>query len=120
MNSCVRMKGIKIERERTMNNKTNTNRRSVLAIVLCVCLIMVISFSYLYIFTHSNHHCTGNECPVCEQIHIAEHMIEQIKSAIINLAVLISAVFFVCHLVKMAYILVENDTLVKQKVRLNN
>jgi hypothetical protein len=100
--------------------KTNANRRSFLAIMLCVCLIIVLSLSYLYIFTHSKHHCTGNECPVCEQIHVAEHIIEQIKSAITTIAVNVSAVFFVCRFFKMTYILVDNNTLVKQKVRLNN
>lgn len=96
------------------------SKKSIMAFVLCICLIAMLSLSYLYIFTHNNHNCTGRDCPVCEQIHIAEHIIEQIRNAINIVAVFYTAVFFLCHCIEMTYILLEKDSPVKRKVRLNN
>lgn len=98
----------------------NSSKRSLMAFILCASLVLVISFSYLYIFSHNNHSCSGQECPVCEQIQIAEHMIEQIKNAMITIAVIYMTVFFVCRLLEMTCVLLENDSPVKRKVRLNN
>lgn len=98
----------------------NNSKRSLMAFVLCASLILVLCFSYLYIVTHNNHHCSGHECPVCEQIQIAEHMIEQIKNAMITIDVIFMVAFFVCHLLEMTYVLLEKDSPVKRKVRLNN
>lgn len=98
----------------------NSSKRSLMAFVLCTALILVLSFSYLYIFSNNNHQCSEHECPVCEQIQIAEHIIEQVKNAIITIAVLCMTVFFICHLLDMTYVLLVKDSLVKRKVRLNN
>lgn len=99
----------------------NTNlRKSMIAIIMCVCLIMVLSLSYLFIVTNEEHHCTGKHCPICEQIQLAEHIIEQIKIAIKTVAVLISAIIFIYYSIKVVYIFDESNTPVKRKVRMND
>lgn len=105
-------------KERTMNNKIS--KKSMLALFMCVCLSLVLSLSYLYVFTHIKHQCTQSECPVCERIQVAAHMIEQIRNTVLGIAVLITAVFFACYFKKITYLFIVSNTPVRNKVRLNN
>lgn len=99
--------------------KTNF-RKSLLAVIMCACLIIVLSLSYLFIITHKEHHCSGHNCSVCEQLQIAENIIGQIKLAFKTVTVLISAILFIYYCVKVVYIFYESDTPIKRKVRMNH
>ncbi|MFA9377342.1 MAG: hypothetical protein ACERKZ_11390 [Lachnotalea sp.] len=95
-------------------------RKKYLAVFMCMCVVALISLSYLFIVTHAEHNCTGKDCPICAQIQVAQHFIEQIKTAIITVAVFISAIILSYYNKKVVCIFEESNTLIKQKVRLNN
>ncbi len=103
----------------TAMNKTNFRKR-ILALAMCACLIIVLSLSYLFIINHKEHHCSGKNCSVCEQLQIAENIIGQIKLALKAVAVLTSAILFVYYSIKIVYIFLKNDTPIKRKVRMNH
>lgn len=96
------------------------SKKRLLAILLCLCLTLVLSLSYYYIFTNSKHICSGHDCRVCEQLQIAEHLIEQIKHAIVPTVIIIMTVLLVYHFKKLVDTLFEKDSPVDRKVRLNH
>jgi hypothetical protein len=96
------------------------NRKKMIAWFICIFLIMVLSLSYLFIVTHKKHQCTGDKCPICEQLQLAEHIIAQIKTAVLPAIILLVSNIFVYESKKNVHIFHESDTLIKRKVRLNN
>jgi len=78
-------------------------------------------FSAVFIFTHAHHHCTGNDCPVCAQLHIAAQLLNGLK------AVFIALVFFSAILIIRSIAIVSDGrniicfpTLVGLKVKLSD
>lgn len=67
--------------------------KKILVLVLCLALLCVPLFSFFYIVGHINHECTGADCPICAQIEVSIHNINDFKTLYIAaLCVLIFAV----------------------------
>ena len=68
----------------------------------------------------TNHHCTGEACPVCANIHQAEQTLRNlITGTIVHAAV--NPILIMCVLVIADHVLfIARTSLVSQKVRLNN
>lgn len=57
----------------------NFNKR-ILVLILCLALLCVPLFSFFYIVGHINHECTGSDCPICTQIEVSVHNINNSKT----------------------------------------
>lgn len=98
-----------------------TKKDKLLAILACLAIIFVALFSAIFVGLDLHHDCSGHDCSVCASIHYAESIIRSISLAIVKTASLaaITAVFIIELLVVRKSSL-PSQTLVSQKVRLDN
>lgn len=98
----------------------NTRKHKIVSFMMCIIFILVILFSLFYIVKEENHFCTGEDCPVCACLHQAEQTLKNWSTAIADfmymspqmiLAILLPIILPICIFV---------ETLVSQKVRLND
>ncbi|MCR5626402.1 MAG: hypothetical protein K6F99_03690 [Lachnospiraceae bacterium] len=100
-------------------HKTAKNIR-IAAFVMASMMLFTVLFSSLFIALETHHHCTGEHCPICESIEVCLHTLHTIGSLFIGgiiSAVLYLITVFTGHLFK-TYLL--SETLVSNKVRMNN
>ena len=101
-------------------NKTN-NFKKFIAIFTLITMISVLFMSTKIIVHNSNHHCNDSQnCPICQMIEMAESSIRTISSGIIVSVCAIVLVFYkvLTNVFKKAFVL--NNSLITQKVRLND
>ncbi len=60
-----------------------------IAAVLTVMCILVMIYYVTFETGHFIHECTGSQCPICHEIHIAESMIRQMGAALLFCAAVI-------------------------------
>lgn len=99
-----------------MNNK----KKKIFSIVVCALFLFIIFASLFYIVKESDHHCTGEDCPICASIHHAEQTLRNLGTGTITNASVTSFLVLFVSLMIGSFYLVSNTTLVEQKVRLNN
>lgn len=59
-----------------------TKRAKYMAVVLAFAVVFVMLWSSFYIAAESDHECTGENCPICEQISVCCNTIRTISSGI--------------------------------------
>ena len=98
----------------------NTGTKRKISIAICAIFIAVTFVSLFYIVKEENHHCTGEDCPVCACVHQAEQTLRNLGTgtaitAAVNQMPAISALAAagVC-------LFIPCISLVSQKVRLND
>ena len=97
----------------------NTKRKRTYSVAICILFLFVTFASLFYIVEEANHHCTGEDCPVCANIHQAEQTLRNLSTGtIVQTAVNPIPIMFV--LVIADHVLfISRTSLVSQKVRLN-
>lgn len=65
-------------------------KRAILIGISCL-FIFVLLFSHLLILAEADHDCTGEDCPICEMIAIAEKTLQGISLLICTAAVAVPA-----------------------------
>lgn len=98
----------------------NTKKHRRIPLIVCVLCIFVMFASLFYIVKEENHHCTGEDCPICACISQAEQTLRNWGTAVsvsmgVNLVILSSVSSAAA---RSLYVLIA--TLVSQKVRLND
>lgn len=95
--------------------------KRVLVFVLCLALLCIPLFSSLYIIGHINHECTGEDCPVCTQIEVSIHNINNSKTLYIA-ALFVLIVFVTTTLICPVWDVIFHSsmTLISLKVELLN
>ena len=98
----------------------NTKRKRALSVTVCILFLFITFASLFYIIEEVNHNCTGEDCPVCANIHQAEQTLRNLSTGtIVHTAVNPISIMYV--LVIAGHVLfVSRTSLVSQKVRLNN
>lgn len=91
-----------------------------IAAMLGVALILGVLFSAFYIANEYEHDCTGEDCPICQYIAECEAFVNQISTGIVFIFAAILLISFAVKAFENLSEAVSYDTLVSQKVRLNN
>lgn len=103
------------------NDMKKSNKLKIMAaFLLCVCFLTVITFSHLFIVEHVHHECSGKECPICAQILVVEHAIQQLSICIKILTILVAFAAFISVTVKSVQNHLFVITPITQKVRMND
>ena len=61
--------------------------KQILAMGLALCLLAAVLFSVFFLVAETHHHCTGDNCPVCEEIKIVGSFLNGLKAALLAAAV---------------------------------
>lgn len=68
-------------------------KRRAIAIIICVVFALALFFSFDFIIENTNHECSGDHCPICAVLQVAEEISGGTKKAVVSM--LISALFIV-------------------------
>ena len=98
----------------------NRKRQKTFSIAVCVLFLIITFASLFYIVEEENHYCTGEDCPICANIHQAEQTLRNLGAGTVIHATVNPVLFmFVLAIAGQAFV-VSNTSLVSQKVRLND
>lgn len=102
------------------SNKTSYLFRRVLCALLAFLFMLIMLYFMAYESSHAVHDCTGEECPICQELHIAQSITQHAG----NLGVLTAAVFFavvvITRMMTVSGDFLVNRTPVLDKVRLDD
>ena len=63
-----------VGKEKQMNTRT----KRTFSVAVCILFLFVTFASLFYIVKEENHHCTGEDCPICANIHQAEQTLRNV------------------------------------------
>lgn len=98
----------------------NTKTKKFFSVAVCTLMLFVTFASLFYIVKEENHHCTGEDCPICANIHQAEQTLRNIGNGTIMIAAINPMPILFVLLITGQFLLVSDTSLVSQKVRLND
>lgn len=101
-------------------SEMKTFRKNIISLILAGAVLCAFLLSDLYISDHIEHHCTGEDCKVCIEIQHAESMINQIGGAVLPVMVMVGIIAIVINFLPLIYSFIQRETLISEKVRLNN
>ena len=97
-----------------------TKKHRTLAFLACAAFLIVTLFSVLFTVREADHDCIGEGCQICASIRNAEHTLKQLGMGSVGTASWAPAVALLILTVSYAFQAVLRETLISQKVRLNN
>jgi len=107
---------MKMEEKRMYKNKLKNK----IALCMTILILFVIIYSELFIIINIHHNCSGNNCPICAEIKIAEAMIQQFGSAVPPVMLLIIFVCFIAETISITNQVNLFSTPVEMKVRMDD
>lgn len=108
------------EAKEHMRNIGLKRMRDLIISFLCAALLLGVLFSAFFIANEYHHDCTGEECPICQIIAECEAFINQIATGLVIAFEAVLVLAAAQDIRVMLGNLLVADTLVTQKVRLNN
>ena len=97
-----------------------TNKKRLIALVVLTAVLVITLFSSCYVIKEADHDCTGAACPICAMIEQCEDNLRQIGTGQITIISVAAAICCFLSAFYPAVSTVSIETLVTQKVRLNN
>lgn len=96
------------------------NVKKIMASCMVFFVLLVLFYSQIFIATHIHHDCSGEGCPICAEIQIAEAIIQQIGSAMQTAMLLITFVCIIAESIAIVNLVNLFNTPVEMKVRMND
>jgi hypothetical protein len=103
-----------------LGNRTQYKINRIFTGIMAVMMLFVMLFSGIFVVSHTDHDCTGEDCPICACISQCENILNGsgdnpvFSSAGVLPAVLVTASILI------SYCVVISDTPISVKVRMNN
>ena len=94
--------------------------KMIVMIGITVLVLSVTFASLFYIVKEENHYCTGEDCPICANIHQAEQTLRNVGNGTITIATINPMLILFVLLITGQFLIVSDTSLVSQKVRLND
>ena len=99
--------------------KMRNKNVKLLPLILSAVMMFIMIFSVFYIAEECVHECHGEECPICECIHICEGILYETQGARLIIISALVAYAFICRLGTIKGSVFSFDTLVTEKVRMD-
>lgn len=103
-----------------MCNSNTTKANKIAAGIMGIMLLVIVLFSSFYIAVEADHHCTGEDCPICACIQQCENTLRGIGDGTAAQSSAVIPVIFILFFSALFVAEFSQETLVSQKVRLNN
>ncbi len=97
-----------------------TKRNRAAARLLSAVILFAVILSVLFIAEEAGHDCTGESCPICHEIRVCARMLNLLGTAVAGAVILAGSRFIVPVAVRRHPELSFFNTLIRQKVRLND
>ena len=96
------------------------NKHKIIAGILGIMMLSVVLFSTLYIASETDHECDGEHCPVCMILMQCENTLRSLGDGPAIVATALLPVLCILKAAESYMTFAAPDTLVLNKVRLNN
>ncbi len=96
----------------------NKSVTKVIACIVAIIMLLSIMFSSFFIAEHLHHECTGEDCPICAELHIAEGLVSTIKIVPFFAVALFAKLFMISTIKENYQKRDKTDTLISLKVEL--
>ena len=97
-----------------------TKKTRIIAVITAIIVLLAVLSSAAFIAAEADHDCTGEHCPVCQQISICENTLKQLSLAVVALAITAGLGYIYCSLAPIAIRAEGRITLITLKVKLSN
>lgn len=91
-----------------------------LPLILSAVMFLLMAFSAFYIAEETVHECSGEECPICECLQICEGILYETQGARLIIISALIAYALICRIGMTGSTVFSFDTLVSEKVRMEN
>lgn len=99
----------------------NTKGQKIIAVASCFAVVLVMAFSLTFVTSEANHHCSDNNCPVCNIVQNVEHAIKQMGSGSVSGFDMVAVpAIILLSLLNIFRNTFSPETPISNKVRLNN
>lgn len=95
-------------------------RQNRIAAVIAAITVLVVLFSSAYIVEHADHDCTGEDCPICEQLYACARNLNNLTAAAMVVTVMLVLRFALQAVAGQAKYACVPRTPVYLKVKLSN
>ncbi len=97
-----------------------TRQRQIIAAWLAAVAVLVVLSSSAFILSHADHDCSGEDCPICEQLYACTQNLKNLAAALAAAAAVITLVVFLRTVLRYAQADCIQNTPVHLKVKLSN
>lgn len=98
----------------------NYRKQRISSLVICIVFLFVVCASLFYIVKETGHHCSGEDCPICANMHQAEQTLKNLGNGVsISTSISPIPVIFTILLTG-TFSFIIYTSLISQKVRLDN
>jgi hypothetical protein len=98
------------------------NPKAFLGLIIFLCLLVTFLLPVFFFVTHIDHECTGDDCPVCAQIHNSSEILRRLFGGLSNVLpadfVCMAVTFLFC--LSQKFLSIEQLSPVSLKIRLND
>ena len=94
--------------------------RKVFCFLIGLIFLFVISASFLLVIKEQNHHCSGQDCPICHEIMICQNILHSISGNTGSICLAIFFLIILSVLQKTHDVCQTRQTLVSLKVKLTD
>lgn len=101
-------------------NRYDKNMKKVAAAAILMIFFLVMSYFSVYEGVHMLHECSGEACPICHELHIAENFTRQITDATFSIAGCFILTVFIKSIGTVISCSVSERNLIIDKVRLDD
>lgn len=106
------------ERGKVIMKKVETKK--IIAVILALAILFVVHYFINYEFTHYIHDCSGANCPICHELHVAETILNQLAAVILTV---LCSFYLIATIKKVAVLFIcsfQERTLILDKVRMDD
>lgn len=100
--------------------KINDLKNKYLTLFLSGIITLIMLLSAMYMAEEVHHECSGEECPICECLHICEEILYETEGAEVVLVAAAVTVLIVYMMERGAVYMLLHDTPVSEKVRMDS
>lgn len=99
-------------------------KRKWLGIFSTLILVLTMFIAVFYIAAEADHHCTGDDCPICQVIHTAQGLLTDTGKTTVHSGASLQLPMQILLLLPLVFRPMHSffyeDTLISEKIRFNN
>lgn len=89
-----------------------------LAILTIVLMTLFFAFAIVFVVFEANHDCSGEDCPICEQIEICQKAFEEFGVCVFASLISFAICFGVCNFLKRTNFRLIKNNLINSKIEM--
>lgn len=94
--------------------------KQLFSMIVVAIIVMSMLFSVAFLSCNIHHDCSGEDCPICEMLQMAENVLNKLSLAVATIAIALCLCVLAQKSMAVYSLAITFDTPVKQKVKMLN